>query len=345
MSQNGNATERILVVDDDAHVRDLLKSVLELSGYSCAVSADATDAETKLAEESFDLVVCDVQMPGESGLELVRRMLREYPDTASIMISGLDDPGVVEAALEVGAYGYLTKPFKNSDVVIGVSNALHRRALELENRTYSSHLEQLVRERTDELRHSREETISRLSRAVEYRDEDTGSHVDRMGRYCELLAAKVGFGTEQMRVASAMHDVGKIAVPDSILRKPGKLTVDEFGEMKRHCQVGFDILTGTRNELLDRAARIALTHHEKFDGSGYPHGLAGQEIPLEGRIAAVADVFDALTSDRVYRPAFTVEGALEIMREGRGNHFDPVLLDAFLSELDQVIAIKTHHAD
>jgi putative two-component system response regulator len=346
VSTNGHSTRnRVLVVDDDELVRDLLRRVLEDGGYQCDVAADAAQAATQLGEQRFDVLVCDVQLPGESGVDLVRRMVRKHPDTAPIMVSGLDDVGSAETALGVGAYGYLTKPFKNNDIIIAVSNALHRRGLERENRTYRSHLEQLVDERTDALRRLQEETIRRLSRAVEYRDEETGSHVERMSRYCELLAAKVGFGSETMRVAGSLHDVGKIAVPDSILRKPGKLTEDERAEMQHHCQVGFDILTGSGSKLLDMAARIALTHHEKYDGSGYPHGLAGHEIPLEGRIAAVADVFDALTSDRVYRPAFAFDRAVDIMREGRGSHFDPVLLDAFLAELDPIVEIRNQHAD
>lgn len=343
---NGSANRSsILVVDDDAILRELLKRVLEDGGYRCEVAADAARAATQLDEHRFDVLVCDVQLPDESGVDLVRRMVHQHPDIASIMVSGLDDAGLVEAAFEVGAYGYLTKPFRSNDLIISVSNALHRRHLERENRTYRSHLEYLVGERTEALRRSQEETIRRLSRAVEYRDEETGSHVERMSRYCELLAVKVGLNSQTIRVASSLHDVGKIAVPDSILRKPGKLTADERTEMQRHSQVGFDILTGSGSEVLDMAARIALTHHEKYDGSGYPHGLAGHEISLEGRIAAVADVFDAISSDRVYRPAFELDRAVEIMREGRGSHFDPVLLDGFLDEHDRVVKIRDQHPD
>jgi putative two-component system response regulator len=278
---------------------------------------------------------------------------------AAIMMSGYDDPSLVQTALEVGAYDYLVKPFKHSDVLIGVSNALHRKALELENRLHRDHLEQLVSERTaalervlkqlersaDRMARSREETIRRLSRAVEYRDEETGNHVERMSRYCELLAENVDYNGVSMRLASPMHDVGKIAVHDGILLKPGKLTAEEWAEMQRHCQVGYDILSESGSKLLDLAASIALTHHEKYDGTGYPHGLAGGEIPLEGRIAAVADVFDALTSDRVYRPAFAMEAAIETMRQGRGSHFDPVILDAFIDDLDHIVEIKQSYDD
>lgn len=186
-----------------------------------------------------------------------------------------------------------------------------------------------------ELESSRRETIHRLSRAVETRDLETGGHIERIGELAGSIGARLGLDDEHvelLRIASPMHDVGKIGISDSILRKPGPLTPDEKSEMERHTEIGFSILSGSESELLDLAAEIALTHHEKVDGSGYPGGLIGDEIPIEGRIAAVADVFDALISDRVYRPAFSVEEAIEILRAGRGTHFDPEPLDALLSD-------------
>lgn len=196
------------------------------------------------------------------------------------------------------------------------------------------------------LAHSQEETIMRLSLAVESRDAETGSHIERMGRYCALIASKLGW-TEQecelLRIASPLHDVGKIAIPDAVLQKPGKLTDDERKVIQTHAQIGHKILAGSDSPLLDLAARIALTHHEHWDGNGYPNQLVGEEIPLEGRIAAIADVFDALTSDRVYRKAMTVETALAIMSDGRGTHFDPALLDIFIDSIVDVLRIRDGH--
>lgn len=207
----------------------------------------------------------------------------------------------------------------------------------------STDVTDLIRAR-DERELAQRETIARLARAVEYKDEDTGEHIERMSAYCELLARRLDFPAERcelIRLASPMHDAGKIAVPDEILLKPGRLTPEERKEMERHTEVGYDLLTGSSYELLDLAASIALTHHERFDGTGYPRGLRGWEIPVEGRLAAVADVFDALSSDRVYRPAMPIDECLEIMRAGRESHFDPEVLDVFLENLDTVLEIRT----
>jgi putative two-component system response regulator len=260
-------------------------------------------------------------------------------------------------AIELGAYGYMTKPFRVNELLIQVANALHRRRLELENRKHRASLEQSVEENTAalreavsdlessqlELRAYQEETIRRLSSAAELRDLETGKHLDRMSRYCALLAGKVGLGGDRVdliRVASPMHDVGKIAIPDSILLKPGSLTQEERQVMQRHTEIGYQILSGSEAELLRLAADLAWTHHERYDGHGYPRGLRGTEIPLEGRIAAVADVFDALTTDRVYRKAMPVEEAVELMQAERGKHFDPSILDLFFASLDDVDAIR-----
>ncbi|MEA2247054.1 MAG: cyclic di-GMP phosphodiesterase, partial [Solirubrobacteraceae bacterium] len=243
-------------------------------------------------------------------------------------------------ALDTGAYGFITKPFKRNEVVIAVENALRRRRLEIDARRHRAALEDRVVERAAEvddaharLRVAHEETVLRLSMAVEFRDPETGSHIERMSQYCALLAVPLGLDAETVRVASRLHDVGKIAVADSILLKPGLLTPDERREMERHAEVGHELLTGSRSDLLDVAATIAWTHHEWFDGSGYPHGLRGDDIPLVGRVAAVADVFDALTTNRPYRPAIAIDDALDMLTAERGGHFDPHVVDVFLDRL------------
>ena len=342
----------ILVIDDDEQTRRLLGRILANDGYEWHGASGPAEARRMLGEERFSLLLVDMNMPGESGLELMSHALAEYPDTAAMMVTGVDDPKLARAALDLGAYGYIAKPFTQSQITIAVDNALRRRTLEIENRAHREALEQIVHLRTAALERSakqlkltREETVRRLSRAVEYRDEETGGHTERMSRYCALLAARAGLDAESIRTASPMHDVGKVAVPDHILLKPGRLTPDERREMERHASVGHEILAGSGSALLGLAATIALTHHEKYDGTGYPRGLAGTDIPLEGRVAAIADVFDALTSDRSYRAAFAPEKAVEMMSAERGRHFDPELFDLFIGSMDEVLAIRSAYAD
>ena len=285
-------------------------------------------------------------MPGESGIDFTSEVLAQYPDTAVVMVTGMDDRRFAQVAIDLGAYGYILKPFKPNELIINVGNALRRRALEIENRGHRERLEQTVLERTSalrdtiaqletsdlELRRLREETIRRLSWAAEFRNQETGEHIVRMSLYCALLARLAGLDAERaedIRIASPMHDVGKIGIPDRILLKPGRLTDDERKVMEAHTEMGHRILAGSDVELLDLAALMALTHHERIDGTGYPAGLAGDAIPIEGRITAVADVFDALTSDRVYRPAFQIDEAREMMEKERGTQFDAELLDLF----------------
>ena len=199
-----------------------------------------------------------------------------------------------------------------------------------------------------ELRLAQEDVVERLSIAAEFRDDETARHVQRMSRYTSLLATRAGASperAEQVRTASVMHDVGKIGIPDSILLKPGKLTPEERRIMEQHSEIGYRILSGSRSELLTLAAQIAWTHHERVDGNGYPRRLAGEDIPLEGRMAAIADVFDALTSNKVYKKASPLPDAVDIMREGRGSHFDAELLDLFLDSMDEVVRIKERYAD
>jgi cyclic di-GMP phosphodiesterase len=350
-------SDRILIVDDEEQIRTLLARLLGAQGYDCLTAEDAATGRRVLTETPIALVLSDVNMPGESGIDFTREVLSRHPDTAVVIVTGIDDRRYAEVAIELGAYGYVLKPFKPNELIINVGNALRRRALEIENRGSRERLEQTVLERTaalrdtiaqlesseTELRRLREETIRRLSWAAEFRNQETGEHIVRMSLYCALLARVAGLDPERaemIRVASPMHDVGKIGVPDRILLKPGRLTDDERRLMESHTEIGHRILAGSGVELLDLAALMAFTHHERIDGAGYPRGLVGDEIPIEGRIAAVADVFDALTSDRVYRHAFQPEEARAMMEEGRGSQFDAVLLDLFFDAFDDVLAIR-----
>ncbi|MHB1242645.1 MAG: HD domain-containing phosphohydrolase [Gaiellaceae bacterium] len=350
-------SERILIVDDEDQIRTLLARLLGAHGYECLTAESAAAARRALKEAHVALVLSDVNMPGESGIDFTREVLAQYPDTAVVMVTGMDDRRYADVAIELGAYGYILKPFKPNELIINVGNALRRRTLEIENRGHRERLEQTVLDRTAalrdtitqletsdaELRRLREETIRRLSWAAEFRNQETGEHIVRMSLYCALLARLAGLDVERaemIRIASPMHDVGKIGIPDRILLKPGRLDDDERKVMEAHTEMGHRILAGSGVELLDLAAELALTHHERIDGTGYPRGLAGDEIPIEGRIVAVADVFDALTSDRVYRPAYQPGEARALMLEGRGTQFDAVLLDLFFDAFDDVLALR-----
>lgn len=353
---------RILIVDDEVSIQRMLGRLLEQYGYSCTLASNAKEARLRLEEKEFALILCDVNMPGESGLDLVKHVLDNYPHTAAVMVTGLDNPQLASAALEIGAYGYILKPFESNEILINVANALRRRRLEIENKAHRERLELTVMERTAALRHaidsleraerelrlSREETIQRLAIAAEYRDGATAQHIQRMSHYCALLARCYGLDPQQcelIRIASPMHDIGKIGTPDHILLKPGKFTPEEFKAIALHPEIGYRILSGSGAELLNLAATIAWTHHEKYDGSGYPRGLRGEAIPLEGRIAAIADTFDALTSKRVYKPAFPLDQAVDIMRKRRAKDFDPDLLDTFFNAMDEILTIKNQYAD
>jgi cyclic di-GMP phosphodiesterase len=339
---------RILIVDDDRHVRELVRRLLERSGYICATAENGFEARRRLTARRFELIVCDLQMPGESGLDVVSHVRRAYPDTAAIMVTGVDDEQLAGHALTLGAYGYVVKPFSSTDLAIQVLNALRRRELEIAQRHERERLEQMVEARTAELRtavedlkRTEEETVRRLAAAVEARDHETAEHIERVGDFSALVAEYLGLERahcELIRRSSTLHDVGKIGVPDEILLKPGPLTPAEILAMQRHAKIGYDILSGSDLDLLDLAATIAWTHHERVDGTGYPRSLAGSEIPLEGRIVAVVDVYDALTSDRPYRPALTHADAIALMRDGSGTHFDAIVLDAFVNAMQDVQA-------
>ena len=352
----------ILVVDDEEPIRRLLAYLLQSHGYTVDCVADAREARQKLDEHPYALMLCDVNMPGESGMDLVRSILSAHKDTAAIMVTGLDSSILANAALEVGAFGYIVKPFESNEVLIDVANALRRRRLEVENRLHRENLEDIVRTRTialqqalewlerseKELRLSREETIQRLAIAAEFRDNATAQHIQRMSHYCELLARKAGLTPERcdlIRTASPMHDIGKIGTPDHVLLKPGKFTQEEFGVIAQHAEIGYKILGGSDAELLKVAAVIAYTHHERFDGTVYPRKLKGEAIPIEGRIAAIADAFDALTTQRVYKPAFELNHAIDLMLKHRGEHFDPELLDVFVASMDELTRIHNQYAD
>jgi putative two-component system response regulator len=349
---------RILATDDRPEVLRLVERSLG-ERYECALAGDVAEARERLAGGApFDLALCDIQMPGESGLVLAEEIAAGHPETAVVMLTGVDDPEVAERAFAVGAHGYLVKPFWAGQLLITVANALRQQALEAAERRRHAALLGSAEEQTEALRHelieaqrraiaelqaSRQETVERLARAIESHDAETGRHVNRMAAVAAMLGSRLGLDGRRvmlLRTAAPMHDVGKIATPDGVLRKQGGLTADERRVMQEHTLAGHEILAGSDSELLRMAAEIALTHHEWFDGSGYPRGLKGEEIPIEGRIVAVADVFDALLSDRSYRPAMSLAGATGVIAAERGAHFDPAVVDALLGNLDEAVRLR-----
>ncbi|MFO7712278.1 MAG: response regulator [Dehalococcoidia bacterium] len=347
--------ESILVVDDEQTIRAFLKQVLRGEGYRCEEAGNAAEALEKLEGDAISLVLLDIKMPGRSGLELLPEIRASFPDTAVVMATAMNDTSVAVQCMKQGAYDYVAKPFGLEDVVLSVERALQRRRLELENRVYQQHLEELVSEKTKELREALDriklaslDTIYRLARAAEYRDADTGAHIERIGRSSAAIARQLGLENgevDNMLYAAPMHDVGKIAVPDRILLNPGSLSAEEWEIMKKHTTIGSEILQGSDADFIRLAEVIALTHHEKWDGSGYPRGLRGSQIPLAGRIVAIADVFDALTSARPYKEPFPVTESLDIVRKQSGVHFDPDVVDAFFVVQDEISAIRDEHRD
>lgn len=353
------ATPRVLAVDDRREVLRLIERSMG-DRYECELAQDLDEARERLAAAPFQLALCDIQMPGESGLVLVEEIARKHEEMAVVLVTGVDDPDVAERAFHLGAHGYLVKPFWPGQLRITAANAMRQRELELAEQARHAVLLGSAEERAAALRHelidaqrqaievlrsSQQETVERLALAIELRDTDTGAHVNRMASIAALLAERLEPEPEPERVqllraAASLHDVGKIGIPDAILRKEGPLTDAERSEMQRHTTIGHRILADSDSDLLRMGATIALTHHERFDGGGYPHGLRGAEIPLEGRIVAVADVFDALLSERCYRPAWATEEAVELVRHERGGHFDPDIAELLLDNLDEALELR-----
>jgi len=343
--KNQSKTQRILVVDDVVENVDILVEALK-GDYKMVAALDGEKA-LKLAHAPSppDLILLDIMMPGMDGYEVCRQ-LKADQDTSAIPIvflTSLNEERSEAKGLQLGAVDYITKPFNPDLVRTRVRNhiALKR---------HQDHLEELVENRTAQLEQANNmlrtaslDTIYRLSIAAEYRDQDTGSHILRMSHYTAAIARKLGLDgdlVESIMYAVPMHDIGKIGIPDRILLKPGKLTPEEFGVMKRHTTIGVTILSNSEAEFIRLAETIALNHHEKWDGSGYPNGLKGTEIPMVGRISAVSDVFDALTTKRPYKEAFPVDRSLDIMRDGRGSHFSPEAIDAFFDVEDEILSIR-----
>jgi len=337
-------SERILVVDDEEAIREVVSTLLEAQGYHCRVAASGLQAMPLLQENEFDLVLSDIVMPDMNGLELLERVRQKDQELPFIMVTALHDISTALEAIRRGAYDYILKPFERDQLFVGVRRALERRRLLRENRTYQQGLEKAVEERTAQLtkalvdlEQSYDYTLEALGNALDLKDAETEGHCQRVTAYTVCIAKRMNVDAVTLRHIARgafLHDIGKMAVPDSILRKPGPLTGDEWKVIRRHCEVGYAVLQ--RIPFLKEAAEIVLTHQEKFDGTGYPQGLKGNQIPLGARIFAIADTLDAMISDRPYRSALPVATAQEEIARCAGTQFDPGVVDVFLTISERV---------
>lgn len=364
---------RIAIVDDERLNILAVRKHLQKAGYAnFLLVEDSTTAVDQLRREKPDLVLLDILMPQVSGLDILHVMqhdpkLQRIP---VLIMTATSERDLKRICLDLGAIDFLAKPLDPMDLVPRVRNTLANKLAQDKLEAHASKLEEEVSRRTAQLTASREEVVHCLARAAEFRDDDTGHHVIRVGKYVGQIALQLGFDPQQVEVlelAAQLHDMGKIAIPDSILHKPGKLDEGERRVMKKHCafgrdmldpltddekrvlqrhaSLGSDLLKVNSSPLLMLASKIAQTHHEWWDGTGYPLGLKGTDIPIEGRMTAVADVYDALSSERPYKSAFPREKCFQILEEGRGTHFDPDVIDAFFERSEEIIQIQMRFMD
>jgi response regulator RpfG family c-di-GMP phosphodiesterase len=343
VSKSGASTDvaavRVLIVDDEPSVRKFLATLLSEAGISCSAAANPHEALTMLEKTSFEAIISDLRMGATSGFELLREVRAQYPQLAFLMATGENDVRVGVQAMKEGADDYLLKPFHIDVVLASLQRALQRKHLEREVENYRRHLEEMVSQRTQqlqsamtELEQSHSATLEALGSAIDLRDSPTAGHSRRVLFYSIKIAEAIGGMEDQLQtlgMGAWLHDIGKLAIPDGILLKPGALNDQERQIMQRHVQLGYDLVKGI--PFLADAAEIILAHHERHNGSGYPRGLPGEDIPVPARIFAVADSFDAMTSDRPYRSALPVQTARSVIDAGRGELFDPEIVDAFFA--------------
>jgi len=332
--------ERILVVDDEETIREIVSSMLTHANYKCRQAASGLEAIALLdSGEAFELMLSDLMMADLDGIGLLERTKERFPDMPVVMVTAVHDISVALAAIRNGAYDYLPKPFEREQLLATVRRAMENRRLKLENRAYQTNLETLVAARTEQLRKAMVElersydiTLEALGDALDLKDRETEGHSRRVTAFTIAIARAMGLTAEQIRVIARgafLHDIGKMAIPDAILNKPGALTPDEVGIMREHSYHGYQIVK--KIPFLQEAAEIVYAHQERFDGTGYPRGLKGEQIPLGARMFAVADTLDAITSDRPYRPAQTLTAAREEIQRWAGRQFDPEVVKMFLS--------------
>ncbi len=332
-------SNHILIVDDEEMIRELLSSALEQEAYQCHGASNVDEAFALLGEIPVDLVISDIMMPGRSGVDLLRDLKRIDQDIAVLMITGLSDMTTALECVHLGADDYITKPFGINRVILTVKNLIERRSLTLEKKQYQTSLEFKVMEQTaqirktmNELSHAYDSTLTALVKALDAREKEVGSHSERVMNYTVFLGEKIGITSKELQElakGALLHDIGKIGISDNILLKPGPLDEQEWLDMRCHPQVGYAILSDI--EFLKGPAEMILSHHERFDGSGYPKGLKDEQIPISSRIFALVDTLDAMTSNRPYRKALPFAQMTEEIIKCRGSQFDPDITDLFAS--------------
>ena len=351
MSENTLENARILVVDDEVSNLKLMERMLTNQGCEFVTTiSDPREVAARIENERFDLILLDLNMPRLDGYQVMEQVSKLDVQVLPpiIVLTAQHGKDFLLRALSMGARDYITKPFDRNELIMRVRNQLEAHLAHQFLNAQKEVLENMVRARTEELWQSRLQVVQRLGRVAEYRDEETGSHIMRMSHICQLLAREIGWDDEQCDLvlnASPLHDIGKVGIPDAILLKPGKLDAQEWEVMKTHTNIGAKMLEGDDSALIMMARDISISHHEKWDGSGYPNGLANDEIPLAGRMAAVADVFDALTSERVYKKAWSLEETMALIRENSGKQFDPQLVEVLSDNLSEVLEIKDRYRD
>lgn len=362
---------RILIIDDQPELRELLSSFLSSLGYETKTATDGQDGLFMLEQWKADLVTVDLNMPVLDGRGFIQEAVNRWPDLPIVIVSGVDAVDKAVDALRLGARDLITKPVENFSLVKNtIDKALEAAELIRQNRNYQQNLELMVEQRTDELEEIKKQLLYSLGKASEFRDNETGRHVIRVGEMSGMLGRELGMSDQlakTLKEAAPLHDIGKIGISDTILLKPAKLTDGEWATMKRHCAIGCEILRHYSSQkqsdeslyktvitmandcsslsLLEMAMVIALCHHEKWDGSGYPMNLFGSDTPLAARIIAAVDVYDALGSERPYKYAFAEEDCRKILQEGSGVHFDPSVIEAFFDNIDKITAIKNQWTD
>jgi len=343
--------KRIVLIDDNQINLTLLwHLVKKIEGYEAVNFLDPVEALAWCKENEADLIIVDYMMPQMDGIEFITQFLSFSKELKIpiLMVTANDQSDIRYKALEVGATDFLNKPIDKTEFTIRVRNLLALQSSQKKLANQTLWLKDEVLKATQEIRSREQEIIFRLTKAAEYRDPETGGHIKRMAHYSRHIAMQLGMSAEEQHLileAAPMHDIGKVGIPDSILLKPGKLDPLEFEIMKEHAQYGYDILNGSQSRLMQLGAEIALSHHEKYDGSGYPNGLKDDAISIYGRIIAVADVFDALTSERPYKKAWSIDDATGFLRENSGTHFDRTCVYAFLQDMNEVLSIKEKFKD
>ena len=351
MKPDALSNESIFIVDDEPSNLKLLDKMLSGQGYKNLVLVeDPREVLARYRETRPALILLDINMPHLDGYQVMQQLkaLNDPLLPPVVILTAQHGKDYLLRALAAGARDFIGKPFDRNELLMRVRNLLDAQLAHRLVHDQKAVLEDMVRARTEELRHTRLQIVQRLGMAAEYRDEETGNHILRMSHSCALLAGSIGWSEADCDLilnASPMHDIGKIGIPDAVLLKPGKFEPHEWEIMKTHAAIGSRLLEGDDSDLMRMAREIALTHHEKWDGSGYPNGLAGEAIPQAGRIAALADVFDALTSVRPYKKAWTVDAAVDLIKENSGRHFDPALVEAFVQELPGIVAIRERFAE